>query len=508
MAKEMENLKINQFQHPVSGLPDRPQMSATELKETFDSNSEELRQALNALIELLIGRNGAAQLGTAEGIDMEEALGQRVKSGDIRYIRLNADMVLETSVDGMTWQATGSSGHVILDKNGNQLPQRSRMYFDNCEVEDGGGTTIIRGIVGPVGPEGPPGPTGEVGQKGETGKTGPAIVPKVNQNTGLMSFEMMDEGVVPAPVSVRGPQGPQGVMGPMGPIGPAGATGPQGETGPRGLEGPEGPRGPQGTSGIPGPAGPQGEQGPRGLQGPAGQQGIQGPAGPQGERGPAGPQGPTGKDGKSLEIVDSYATYAALTAAYPSGADGAFNVEADGEIYIWSESKNRWVSIGALQGPQGPKGDTGATGPQGIQGPTGPQGETGPEGPKGDTGARGPTGATGPQGEQGPTGPQGETGPKGDTGATGPAGATGPQGPAGADGKSAYQGAVDAGYSGTEAALYNAIAQTPSHVGNGDIHVTAAEKQKWDANEMTDESTGEKYVLGINNGGLYYRKKV
>lgn len=488
MAKEMENLKINQFQHPVSGLPDRPQMSATELKETFDSNSEELRQALNALIELLIGRYGAAQLGTAEGIDMEEALGQRVKSGDIRYIRLNADMVLETSVDGLNWQATGSSGHVILDRDGNQLPQRSRMLFDNCEVEDGGGTTIIHGIKGDTGPAGPTGETGPEGPRGETGQTGPSIVPRVNQNTGVMEFEVRTDGVVPASVNVRGPQGPQGVMGPSGPMGPTGATGPQGETGPRGLEGPEGPRGPQGTSGIPGPAGPQGEQGPRGLQGIAGPQGIPGPTGPQGERGPAGPQGPTGKDGKSLEIVDSYATYAALVAAYPSGADGAFNVEEYGEIYIWSESKNRWVSIGALQGPAGPKGETGPAGPQGIQGPAGPQGETGPEGPKGDTGERGPTGATGPQGKQGPTGPQGETGPKGDTGATGPAGATGPQGPAGADGKSAYQGAVDAGYSGTEAALYNAIAQTPSHVGNGDIHVTATEKNTWNSKAAGNHS--------------------
>ena len=43
-------------------------------------------------------------------------------------------------------------------------------------------------------------------------------------------------------------------------------------------------------------------------------------------------------------------------------------------------------------GPQGPKGDTGATGPQGPKGDTG---ETGPQGPKGDTGATGPAGADG-----------------------------------------------------------------------------------------------------------------
>lgn len=72
-----------------------------------------------------------------------------------------------------------------------------------------------------------------------------------------------------------------------------------------------------------------------------------------------------------------------------------------------------------LQGPQGPKGDTGATGPQGPKGDTG---ATGPQGPKGDTGA------TGPQGPKGDTGATGATGPQGPKGATG---ATGPQGPSG-----------------------------------------------------------------------------
>ncbi len=72
-----------------------------------------------------------------------------------------------------------------------------------------------------------------------------------------------------------------------------------------------------------------------------------------------------------------------------------------------------------LQGPQGPKGDTGAIGPQGPKGDTG---ATGPQGPKGDTGATGP---------QGPKGDTGATGPQGPRGATGATGATGPQGPSG-----------------------------------------------------------------------------
>lgn len=73
------------------------------------------------------------------------------------------------------------------------------------------------------------------------------------------------------------------------------------------------------------------------------------------------------------------------------------------------------------------RGETGATGPQG------PTGATGPAGPKGDTG------------DTGPKGPQGETGP---AGADGQPGADGVPG---ADGKSAYQYAVEGGYTGTEA---------------------------------------------------------
>lgn len=165
------------------------------------------------------------------------------------------------------------------------------------------------------------------------------------------------------------------------------------------------------------------------------------------------------------------------------------------------------------QGPQGPAGATGPQGPKGDTGATGPKGETGATGatgPKGDTGAAGEAGGyytpavtqpdentlrvtftpskegmpavaetdiTLPAGGGG--GGSGEDGgyyapsvddagnltwtasktdmpavdganikgPKGDTGATGPKGATGP---AGADGKSAYQYAVEGGYTGTE----------------------------------------------------------
>ena len=88
------------------------------------------------------------------------------------------------------------------------------------------------------------------------------------------------------------------------------------------------------------------------------------------------------------------------------------------------------IDLGSVMGPQGPKGETGATGPQGQTGPQGAKGDTGAQGPKGETGAQGPKGDTGPQGEQGPKGetgaqgPQGQTGPQGEKGDTGAAGAS------------------------------------------------------------------------------------
>ena len=319
--------KITEYAASIAALPDKIENRAEWLKKQFDARTDsEVKDKHNGLCDAL------------DGMELDTA----VKSTGIKAIRLNEDKQLETSADGKTFEATGSSGHLILDALGQAMPQRGRMQFANATVSDTGGVTVVTAQKGETGPQGVQGPTGPQGPKGVQGATGP--------------------------------QGAQGIQGPKGPQGETGPAGPTGATGPTGPQGPKGENGADGTSftvkGIYAtlealqaahPAGAEGDAWAVGtaaanvvyvwdvdaaawenlgsLQGP---QGPTGPQGPQGAAGDTGPQGATGPQGP--------------------------------------------------EGPQGQKGDTGATGPtgpQGLQGPQGEQGPVGPTGPKGDQGEPG-----------------------------------------------------------------------------------------------------------------------
>lgn len=448
---------------------------------TVETSEERVRDDLQLLHRETRNFLNETLIPALEDLGVETAVLLPENEAGFKYIRLNADKVLEVSTDGKVWQATGSSGHLIIGPDGQALPQRSRMQFTNGTVTDQNGVTVVTGIKGDKGEKGDKGDTGETGATGAQGPVGPAIVPSVDIN-GVMSFSLQNVTSPPQSVNVRGPQGPQGVQGEQGA---------QGARGPQGIQGVAGAQGPKGDQGETGPAGPTGPQGPTGLQGVQGIQGETGPKGApgdKGETGPAGPQGPTGatgatgapgKDGKSLYIEDIYPTLAALRKAIPTGNDKMYMVEADKECYIWSELASDWVPVGKLQGPEGPQGPAGA---QGIQGPKGEKGEKGDIGPQGEQGIQGPTGPQGEAGAKGATGPQGPQGIQGVQGPQGDVGPEGPQGPAGvkgAAGKSAYQTAAEAGYSGTETAFNTALKDVPGHIDNSDIHVTAEQKTTW-----------------------------
>ncbi len=137
--------------------------------------------------------------------------------------------------------------------------------------------------------------------------------------------------------------------------------------------------GPAGATGPIGPQGPKGGTGPAGATGPAGPQGLKGDAGPQGPKGDTGSTGPAGANGNTV-LNGSGAPGSGL------GANGNFYIDTTADAIYGPKTDAGWGNPSSLLGPQGPKGDTGATGPQGPKGDTGPAGAQGPQGPKGDPG--------------------------------------------------------------------------------------------------------------------------
>lgn len=360
----------------VIGQDKTPGLSVTEMQKSIEAVVRKVAiPAHNALVDELSAETAAENIGAVDKNGNPSNVQERIDSavendGTMPFVRLNADRVIETSTDGVSFEATGSSGHIIEDKDGVIMPQRSRLRFEGGTVEDRDGVTVVTAMQGEQGPEGPIGPEGP---RGETGPAGSVMVPAVNE-MGYISWELQETATPPAPAYIRGPQGPQGVAGP---------TGPQGMRGPSGIQGIAGPQGIMGKQGATGPAGPTGPQGPAGATGAT------------------GPQGPAGKDGLSLYVEDIYPTLSSLRSAFPTGNTSMYMVEEDMNCYIWSEQTSAWVSVGKLQGPEGPKGETGATGPQGPAGATGPEGPQGIQGPAGEQGAIGPEGPQGPAGRSG-----------------------------------------------------------------------------------------------------------
>ena len=290
----------------VSGLPDTPGLSTSEMQRKFDEIGKEvIVPKFNELVDEL-NKNGNV-----------------IKASDIVGIRVNDNKQIEVTTDFNTWYATASSGHVVIDKNGNTLPQRGTMKFvgeslvyDDPEHEQ----TVITAIQGVQGEEGPIGPVGPKGDRGQV------YIPSIDEQ-GNISWTPADYTVPPAVRNIRGPQGVQGVQGPRGERGYNGKDGRsfsvmgQYES----LEALQ----------IAHPVGNEGDaysvqlaegntiylwdvdkrewvdigslQGPQGPQGEQGIQGIQGPPGIQGERGI--PTSVNGLIGESIEVTPAVIPY-------------------------------------------------------------------------------------------------------------------------------------------------------------------------------------------------------
>ena len=141
-----------------------------------------------------------------------------------------------------------------------------------------------------------------------------------------------------------------------------------------------------------------------------------------------------GEDGKSFVIQGYYDTYADLTAAVPepeAGAAYGVGTMYPYDIYIWDELNQAWKNNGPISGAKGDKGDAGTTFTPSVD-------------------ASGNLSWSNDGGKENPQ-TRNIMGP------------IGPTGPAGEDGQSPYEAAVEAGYTGTEATFYAALAAVPYH---------------------------------------------
>ena len=231
----------------------------------------------------------------------------------------------------------------------------------------------------------------------------------------------------------------------------------------KGEKGDQGPKGEPGEQGVQGPKGEPGEQGVQGPKGEPGEQGIQGPKGDPGEQGIQGPKGDPGKSAYQLAVDNGFVgtedEWLASLKQGPKGDQGEHGKQgADGKSayqlavdsgFVGSESD--WLtSLKGEKGDQGPKGDPGEQGIQGPKGkgPKGNPGEQGIQGPKGDPGKSAyqlavDAGYGGSESDwlaslKGEPGKQGEKGEPGEPGK---------QGLQGEPGKSAYQMAEEEAYS-------------------------------------------------------------
>lgn len=108
----LKDRKINSWSKPVTSLEDKPKMTAAELKAAFDSNSNQIKPAINNIIDDLTGVNGASDIGVS-AID---------------------------SIDGATVQAVLNSLATLSKSN--------RTDIDNLSTANGAGKIGLNSIDG------------------------------------------------------------------------------------------------------------------------------------------------------------------------------------------------------------------------------------------------------------------------------------------------------------------------------------------------------------------------
>lgn len=273
----------------VVGLPDVPNLSTLEMQEKFDELvTDVVVPKFNELSDEL------------DNLNTDEI----PHSVDITDFKLDSDGKLQVSTDGgASFNAAGSSGHLIMDGSGATYPSRSRLQFSQNVVikdfdENNGNKTFLS----------------IAGQKGDKGDSATIRVGNVQS------------GPIPEVQNVGSSQ--DAILN---------FTFPQGADG-------------QAAS----------------IQVGTVQSGEVASVSNRGTSSEAIldftlPKGEKGDPGTGLTLLDTYPTLSALQTAHPVGQRGdayIVGTTTNNTTYLWSTTKNAWEDVGALKGAKGDKGDT------------------------------------------------------------------------------------------------------------------------------------------------------
>lgn len=188
--------------------------------------------------------------------------------------------------------------------------------------------------------------------------------------------------------------------------------------------------------------------------------------------------------GEGTEVVVNSPITGNGTSEQPLGIDENWHGQ-DGESVTFTVSAIPSGTRVTLSGAQGTESFDVMNGADGINGTDGAQGPAGPQGPQG---------APGVQGETGPQGIQGERGP------VGPAGQDGADGQDGAPGKSAYEIAVEDGYSGTIEEWLESLVGPSGASGFSPIVTTAAITTGTSGTRVTITDLSGSHSFDVMNG--------
>ena len=147
--------KVNEWSQAVSSLDDKPKMSATDLKAAFDSNTNQLKPAINGIIDDLISKDGASNIGLTaiDNIDGQtvqavlESLSAFAKNTNTSLEKLStsqgAALIGTTAISGIS----GSNVQAVLQSIAT-LAKNTKLNLDKLSTSQGAGLIGISPISG------------------------------------------------------------------------------------------------------------------------------------------------------------------------------------------------------------------------------------------------------------------------------------------------------------------------------------------------------------------------